>query len=204
MKLFNNAALQDLTGQILRAKWVHFGGLQKKNYSCFFHDVSSWEKGLFGPQCITRRCNCNCPRCLHSPQKTNLIYTSALSWAYNFFCRRRSGAWRTSGEDGGHDSRFWSLSCGKEKKQKTQHNAICSPSTTGDKRLEERFVVSHTRHLAAMSLMMTAAALQASLPSACSAIEVINAIIKYAGRVRVCTSIVTQAWLSLQRKRVET
>lgn len=40
-------------------------------------------------------------------------------------------------------------------------------------------------------LMMTGAALQASLPfvsSASCAIEVINAIIRYAGRVCVCTS----------------
>ncbi len=56
-------------------------------------------------------------------------------------------------------------------------------------------------------LMVTTAALQAWLPFVCSAscaIEVINAIIRYSGRVYVCTSIVTHAWLSLQRKRAET
>lgn len=37
-------------------------------------------------------------------------------------------------------------------------------------------------------MMTTAAALQASLPFVCSAIEVINAIIGYAGRAYVCTS----------------
>lgn len=37
-------------------------------------------------------------------------------------------------------------------------------------------------------MMTTAAALQAPLPFVCSAIEVINAIIRYAGRAHVCTS----------------
>lgn len=56
-------------------------------------------------------------------------------------------------------------------------------------------------------LMVTTAALQAWPPFVCSAfcaMEVINAIIRYAGRVCECTSIVTHAWLSLGRKRAET
>lgn len=55
--------------------------------------------------------------------------------------------------------------------------------------------------------MVTAAALQARLPFVCSAsctTEVINAIIRYAGRVSVCASVVTHAWSSLWRKRAET
>lgn len=75
------------------------------------------------------------------------------------------------------------------------HSFHCrQPAARVHKRSELRHISSSHTLTTCDVLMMTAAALQASLPFVCSAscaIEVINAIIRYAGRVYVCTSIVT-------------